>query len=156
MLWADTPRRPPHPRPDLSSLTPMSNNTPNSIRAHNLNRFMEADGRTIVPGWSASHPEPCAHGASRTPSPARVGARIYLQVSPYLHHTNGLQRGGCSFSFVVCSKTQFALTVRNIPCFLGFDLWIADFWKFGFWYINLEHKNIKPLIFSALKQSKLY
>ena len=27
-----------------------------------------ADGRTLVPGWNASRPEPCAHGASQAPS----------------------------------------------------------------------------------------
>ena len=105
---------------------------PNGIRAHNLNRFREADGRTIVPGLNTSRPEACAHGASRTPSPARVGVRIYLQVSPYLHHTNGLQGGGCPFLVEVCSKSQFALTVRNIPCFQGFDLRIAVFGKLCF------------------------
>ena len=47
----------------------MSNPTPNGIRAHNLNRFRETDGRTLVPGWNASRREPCAHGASRIPSP---------------------------------------------------------------------------------------
>ena len=58
-----------HPRPDLSSFAPMGNHPPNGIRAHNLNRFREADGRTLVPGWNASRREPCAHGASRIPSP---------------------------------------------------------------------------------------
>ena len=153
MPWADTPRRPPHPRPDLSSLTPMSNHTLTASGRH-LNRFREADGRTIVPGWNTSRPELCAHGASRTPSPARVCVRIYLQVSPYLLSTNGLQGGGCPFSFKVCSKSQFALTVKNLTCFQGFDLRIAVFGKFGFWYIYLEQKNIKTLIFSALKQPK--
>ena len=54
----------------------------------------------------------------------------------------------------VCSKSQFALTVKNLTRFLGFDLRIAVFVKFGFRDINLEQKNIKTLIFSALKQSK--
>ena len=53
----------------LSSLTLMSNHKTNCIRAPNLNRFREADGRTIVPGWNASRREPCAHGAIRIPSP---------------------------------------------------------------------------------------
>ena len=62
-----TPTATPSPRSE--QLHAMSNHAPNGIRAHNLNRFREADGRTLVPGWKASSPEPCAHGASRTPSP---------------------------------------------------------------------------------------
>lgn len=66
ILYLDKPGA---PSPRSEQLHAMSNHAPNGIRAHNLNRFREADGRTIVPGWNASHPEPCAHGASRTPSP---------------------------------------------------------------------------------------
>ena len=58
------------PSPRSEQLQAMSNHAPNGIRAHKLNRFREADGRTIVPGWNASRPEPCAHGASRTPRPS--------------------------------------------------------------------------------------
>lgn len=57
------------PSPRSKQLHATSNHATNGIRAHNLNRFREADGRTIVPGWSASRREPCAHGASRIPSP---------------------------------------------------------------------------------------
>ena len=53
---------------------------PNGIRAHNLNRFREADGRTLVPVWNASRPKPCAHGASRTPR-ARLGGRQNIPTS---------------------------------------------------------------------------
>ena len=42
---------------DPDNLHAMSNHTPNGIRAHNLNRFREADGRTLAPGWNASRPE---------------------------------------------------------------------------------------------------
>ena len=42
---------------------------PNGIRAHNLNRFREADGRTLVPGWNASRPKPFAHGPAGNPRP---------------------------------------------------------------------------------------
>ena len=117
---------------DPDNLHAMSNHTQNDIRAYNLNRFREADGRTLVPGWKASRHKPCARGASRTPSSARVCVRIYLQVSPYLHHTKGQQCGGCPFSFEVCSKSQFALTVKKLTRFQGFDLRIAVFGKFGF------------------------
>lgn len=106
--------------------------------AHNLGNFYAmrrhaTPTATPSPRSEQPHaPEQCAHGASRTASPARVCVRIYLQVSPYLHHTNGLQCGGCFFSLEVCLKSQFALTVRNIPCFLGVDLRIAVFVEFGF------------------------
>lgn len=125
----------------------MSNHTPSGIRAHNINRFREVDGRTLAPFGMphALHRAPSV--PSREPSPARVCVRIYLQVSPYLHHTNGLHCGGCFFLDVVCSKSQFALTVKNLTRFLGFDLRIAVFWKFCFWYIYLEQKNIKTAHF---------
>ena len=71
-----TPTATPSPRSE--QLHAMSNHAPNGIRAHNLNRFREADGRTLIPGRNASRHEPCANGASRTPSPARVCVRIYL------------------------------------------------------------------------------
>ena len=48
------------------------------------------------PVWMASRPEPCALGASWTPSPVRECVRIYLQVLPYPHYTNGFQGGGWS------------------------------------------------------------
>ena len=57
------------PSPRSKQLHAMSNHAPNGIRAHNFKRFGEADERTLAPGWNVSHPEPCAHGASRTPSP---------------------------------------------------------------------------------------
>ena len=57
------------PSPRSKQLHAMSNHTPNGIRASNLNRFRETDGRTLVTGWNASRREPCAHGASRIPSP---------------------------------------------------------------------------------------
>ena len=57
------------PSPRSKQLHAMSNHTPNGIRAPNLNRFRETDGRTLVTGWNASRREPCAHGASRIPSP---------------------------------------------------------------------------------------
>ena len=57
------------PSPRSKQLHAMSNHTPNSIRVPNLNRFRETDGRTLVTGWNASRREPCAHGASRIPSP---------------------------------------------------------------------------------------
>ena len=78
-----------HPSPRSEQPHTMSNHTPNGIRAHNLNRFKEADGRTLVPGWHACALNRAPSMTSRTPSPARVCARIYLQVLPYLHHTNG-------------------------------------------------------------------
>ena len=105
---------------------------PNDIKAHNINRFREADGRTLAPSGipHALHRAPSV--PSRTPSPAMVCVRIYLQVSPYLHHTNGLQGGGCFFSPEVCSKSQLALTVKNLTRFQGFDIRIAVIGKFGF------------------------
>ena len=105
---------------------------PNGIRAYKLNSFREADGRTLAPSGMPHALSRAPSVPSRTPSPARVCVRIYLQVSPYPHHTKGLQSGGCPFLVEVCSKSQFALTVRNIPCFLGFDLRIAAFGKFSF------------------------
>ena len=78
-------------RPTLHA---MSHHAKNDTQSAHTDRFREADGRTIVPGWNASRPEPCAHGASRTPSPDRVCVRIYLQVLPYLLSTNGFQCGG--------------------------------------------------------------
>lgn len=158
--WATTPerhqgvQRPPHHRQRAGHLHTMSNHTPNGIKAHNINRFREADGRTLAPSGMphALHRAPSV--PSRTPSPARVCVRIYLQVLPYPHHSNGLQCGGCFFSLVVCSKSQLALTVKNITCFQGFDLRIAVFEKFRFWDIYLEQKNIKTAHFSALKQPK--
>lgn len=106
--------------------------TSNSTRPPRPRPLQVSDGAHPRPSWNASRPEPCARGASRTPSPARVCVRIYLQVSPYLHHTKGLQCGGCSFLLEVCSKSQFALTVKNLTRFQGFDLRIAVIGKFGF------------------------
>lgn len=121
-----------HPRPDLSSLTPWATTHRTKSRAHTLDRFRASDGNAIAPSGMPHALSRAPSVPSREPSPARVCVRIYLQVSPYLHHTNGLQGGGCIFLLEVCSKYQFALTVRNIPCFLGFDLRIAAFGEIGF------------------------
>ena len=93
-------RRPPRHRSGIhsshrhESRPPQDPPTSNGKTATPSTASGRDDGRTIVPGWNTSRPELCAHGASRTPSPARVCVRIYLQVSPYLHHTNGYQCGG--------------------------------------------------------------
>ena len=103
-----------------------------STDRHAIDRFRASDGRTLAPSGMphALHRAPSV--PSRTPSPFMVCVRIYLQVSPYLHHTNGLQRGGCPFLVEVCSKYQFALTVKNLTRFQGFDLRMAVFGNFGF------------------------
>ena len=98
-----TPTSTPSPRSE--QLHAMSNHAPNGIRAHNLNRFREADGRALVPGWKPRALNRAPSVPSRTPSPARVCARIYLQVLPYLHQTKGLQGGGSPFLVEVCSKS---------------------------------------------------
>ena len=120
------------PSPRSEQLHTMGNHTQNEFQGAHPRPFQGERWARPRPVWYASRPEPCAHDASRTPSPARVCVRIYLQVSPYLHHTNGLQSGGCPFSFEVCSKSQFALTVKKLTCFPGFDLRIAVFGKYGF------------------------
>ena len=84
------------------------------------------------PVWHASLPEPRALGAQ----PGTL-ARYALGILPRKvvttsRHRATLQCGGCPFSFEVCSKSQFSLTVKNLTSFQGFGLRIAIFWKFGF------------------------
>ncbi len=68
---SNTPHRPPHPRPRSGQLHTRGSNTPNGIRVHNLNRFREADGRALVPGWHAFLPRTsrprCPAGHPRPP-----------------------------------------------------------------------------------------
>ena len=69
------------PSPRYEQPHNMSNHNPNGIRAHNLNRFRETDGRTLAPGWYASRNEPYTMG-NPCPTPGRTlagsGAGIFL------------------------------------------------------------------------------
>ena len=125
-----TPSATPSPRSEQPHT--MSNHNPNGIRAHNFDRFRASDGHALAPSGMP-------HALSRAPSvPSRAPSSRYAlgilprKVVTTSRHRTTLQGGGCFFSLEVCSKSQLALTVRNIPCFLGVDLWIAVFEKFDF------------------------
>lgn len=127
-----TPWRCAHPpRHDLSSFTPRATTHRTTPRAP-PDRFRASDGHAPRPVWYASRPEPCASVLSRAPSPRYALGILPRKVVTTSRHRTTLQGGGRFFLDVVCSKSQFALTVRNIPCFLGFDLRIAVFGKFSF------------------------
>ena len=115
-----------------ATFTPMNNHTQNDIRAHNLNRFRASDGHALAPSGMP-------HALSRAPSvPSRAPSSRYAlgilprKVVTTSRHRATLQCGGCFFSLEVCSKSQFALTVKKLTRFQGFNLRIAVFVKFSF------------------------
>ena len=59
----------------------------------------------------------------------------------------GFSAGGRAAQVWELTKNQFALTVKNLTRFQGFDLRTAVIEKFGFWDIYLEKKNIKTAHF---------
>ena len=161
--WATTPRTTSGrtttatPSPTTrTTFTPWATTHRTTPRAHTLERFRASDGRALAPSGMPHALSRAPSVPSRAPSPRYVLGILPRKVVTTSRHKATLQGGGCPFSFEVCSKSQFALTVKKLTRFLGFDLRIAVFWKFSFCDIYLEQINIKTLIFSALKQSKLY
>ena len=119
---------------------------PNGIRAHNdRNTITNAPGNL----HAMSNHTPERHPwrtPTTTPSPHRRG-HIPVKSGLTASIPMGFSVGGPAAREWELTKYQFALTVKKLTRFLGFDLRIAVFGKFCFWYIYLEYKNIKTAQF---------
>ena len=145
-LRADTPHRPPHPLPDLCSLAPWSTTPRTTPRAHTDRHTITNDpGNLHAMSNHTQNDTQCEHRPQHHQPPSGgispVKSRLLIDTGQLL---SAVGRAAREWEL---TKNQFALTVKKLTRFLGFNLRIAVFRKFGFWDIYLEQKNIKTAYF---------
>ena len=153
-IRADTPHRPPHHRQRSGKPSRHEQPRKNGISVRNDRHTIGYDPGNL---HAMSNHTPEQHpGRTHRPLHHHSAGRWHIPVKSVLTYSIPMDFsvGGPAARAWALTKNQFALTVKKLTCFLGVDLRIAVFWKFGFWYIYLEQKNIKTAHFSALKQPK--
>ena len=141
-----------HPRPDLSSWTPWATTPERHQGAQRPPHPRQRAGQPSHPWATTPITTPSANTDRHTITPN--GFRINDKPNLTASIPMGNSAVGSAAREWELTKDQFALTVKNLTRFLGFDLRIDVFGQFGFLDIYLEQKNIKTAHFSVLKQSK--